>query len=162
MYLSMKGMMAHYERLAIADRSTTAIKQLIDSGMWREKPHWGWMMDPTTKEHVPDPLKAPIIDYIRDRVVVERGISIAELVRQLEASFNPEEFGLKSWHYNCVRAVIAYDPNKIPHKNQAKWSAHEQEVRAKRQAASRAEREEKERAAKELDQKILQEKLRFM
>lgn len=146
MYLGLKSTIANYEKVAISDRSLVVTKELMAKGLWREKPHFGWMIDPNnrTGPHIPDPHKFQIILFIRECVAKNPSISPSHVVKRLEENFNPLDFNVKVWTYMRVQMSIAYVPNDIPHANRDIWTDmfknHSDKLKRKR----RAMREEKE------------------
>lgn len=150
MFLGMMGTMGHVERMATIDRSATVIKAMMEKGMWRERPHFGWRLNPEnrTGPHILDQWKSHIIYAIQCWVTANPSISIPSLVKKLYEEFEPKAYDVVSWTYNRVRAILGYPPNDIPHEQSARWIAAEQALREKRQAKSREVREEKEQIRK--------------
>lgn len=146
MYLGLKSTIANYEKVAISDRSLVVTKELMAKGLWRERPHFGWMIDPNnrTGPHVPDPHKFQIVSFIRDQCKANPRITQRMIARALEKKFNPTDFNILLWTNIRISAIIAYPPNDIDHEDKERWYEDAQRRRQKKQAKSRAKREEKE------------------
>lgn len=148
-YLKIRGMVAFYERKGATDRSLMSIDALMEKGLWRERPHFGWKLDPNnrTGPHIPDPHKFQIVAFIRDQCKTNPKITQTMLVRALEKKFNPADFNILLWTNIRISAIIAYPPNNITHNDKERWTEDMQRRRSKKQAQSRAKREEKRQAS---------------
>lgn len=144
-YLKIRGMVAFYERKGATDRSRITVDALMEKGLFREKPHFGWMINPInrTGPHIPDPHKFQIVAFIRDQCNANPRIEQVTLIQALDKTFKPLDFNVTSWDHITIPAIVAYPPNEIIHNDKERWTEDTLRRRHKQQAQCRAKREEK-------------------
>lgn len=105
---------AEKERDQISERVTLNMKYLKNNGMYKPKPHFGFVSPGRKKPLVSNPQEMEVVEYIRSLRVDNINIIVSRIIDKVSELYSPENFGIKMWDHKKINRIIKY--HNIPDK----------------------------------------------